>query len=309
MITTRRLATTLVAACVATGLAVAPAATAAESGSGTKATAALAKKKGPTTRKLNSDLTKVRKRTTKAEKTIRSLDKTLDSLQALAKGTDGKANTLLAAAPQLISGLTQLGDAVTKQIAPGLTKLADAVEKQIAPGLTRLGTAVASTEYAVGQVFVGGTPLAGAFIVTPDIPDAAQQAQVSQQFVVTTPQAPAAITVRVAVRTAESDGKTPTDPAAACRVTVDGDGSPPAGFVTSTPNANLGGAPFHPIPGSPQTKTDEPAFPFGPKSDDVFVDLTTAENSAGTAMANTGVPFSVSLACVDTSPSATDTSA
>ncbi len=207
MITTRRLATTLVAACLATGLTTVPVASAADGG--TKATTAQKKKaKGPTTRKLNSDLRKVRSRTTKTERSVRSLDRTLKALDALAKGTDGKANTLLAAAPQLISGLTQLGDAVTKQIAPGLKQLSDAVQNQIAPNLTKLGDAYQSVEYGRAGLFAtGATVAAGGSLTSADIPDDGNTITATETAIVVGG-APGAVTLdlRAAIRSAEEDG-------------------------------------------------------------------------------------------------------
>lgn len=297
-----------------------------------KATAAATKKKGPSTRKLDRDIKKVRTRTTRAERRIRGIDGAIAALRGLSASNKQGLDFLLAAAPQLVSGLTQLRDGSLQlrdglvAAGNGLKALQTALETRVGPGLEAAGTAIRSTEYGIGQVLVGGSPLPGAFLVTPDVPDAAQQAQTSQEFVVPpgdagAPGSPAGpIDVVVGVRSAESDGTGPDNPAAACRVTIDGsDGSAPGNpaqgignFTSSTPNAALGGAPFYGIPTkSPQTSTadENRGFPFGPKSDDVLVNLTTPDNSAGDATAVVAEPFSVNLSCIDTSPSATDPSA
>jgi hypothetical protein len=160
-------------------------------------------------------------------------------------------------------------------------------------------------------VFIGGNPEPGAFVVTPDIPDAVQQAQVTNQFIAS--QA-GAITLRVGIRSAESDGTSGADPAASCRVTILQEGAAP-NARTSLPNPDLGGAPFWQIQNkSPQTSTDpaQAGFPFGLISTDQTADLTTGANStapAGSPSATAGLPFTVSLSCVDTTPSTTDPSA
>jgi hypothetical protein len=160
-------------------------------------------------------------------------------------------------------------------------------------------------------VFIGGNPEPGAFVVTPDIPDAMQQAQVTNQFIAS--QA-GAITLRVGIRSAESDGTSGADPAASCRVTILQEGAAP-NARTSLPNPDLGGAPFWQIQNkSPQTSTDpaQAGFPFGLISTDQTADLTTGANStapAGSPSATAGLPFTVSLSCVDTTPSTTDPSA
>jgi X-X-X-Leu-X-X-Gly heptad repeat protein len=315
----------LLAASLMFGLAAVPASAA---DGGTKATAA-ATKKGPSTRKLNRDIRKVRSRTTRAERRIRGINTAIGALRSLSNGNKQGVDFLLAAAPQLVSGLTQLRDGSLQlrdglvAAGEGLKKLQAALETQIGPGLQAAGTAIRSTEYGIGQVLVGGQPLPGAFLVTPDVPDAAQQAQTSQDFVVPPSESAAPgssagpIDVVVGVRSAESDGTGDDNPAAACRVTIDGsdvaNGAQGVGnFTTSRANPALGGAPFYGIPTkSPQTSTAEEnkGFPFGPKSDDVLVNLTTAENSAGDATAVVAEPFSVNLSCIDTTPSATDPSA
>jgi hypothetical protein len=230
------------------------------------------------TKKLSKDLTAVKKSLLELPGLITKVD-----------GIDGRLKAIEAAAPQLVKGLNDLKDA----------------SLALKAGLEGLKSLATSTEYGIGQVFIGASPASGAFVVTPDIPDAVQQAQVSQTFV---PSASGTITVRVGVRSAESDGTGSTNPAASCRVTVTGAGA--GNFVTSTPNAGLGGAPFYPIANkSPQTSETETSFPFGPISTDQLTDLTAASNSSGTATATAGSPYNVTLDCVDTTPSTTDPTA
>jgi hypothetical protein len=221
----------------------------------------------------------------------------LVNLTTLANGTDARLKVIEAGVPQVFDALTKLGTAA-QQLKDGLTT--------VGAGLTSLKTLATSTEYGIGQVFIAGSPAAGAFVVTPDIPDAVQQAQTSQTFIAG---APGTITVRVGVRSAESDGTGSSNPAADCRVTVTAGNT----GTTSSPNAGIGGAPFYPIDNkSPQTSTTEQGFPFGPISTDQLTDLTTAGNStspASAATATAGLPYQVTLSCVDLSPSSTDPSA
>lgn len=219
-------------------------------------------------------------------------------------GIDDRLKTIEGAAPQIITGLGQLKTGL----------------ETVGAGLTALKTLAGSTEYGIGQVFVGATPAAGAFLVTPDIPDAVQQAQTSGTFIAGNA---GLITVRVGVRSAESDGDG-TIPAAHCRVTVTGPGATLA--TTSKPNAALGGAPFYPIntkSALTSTETANAGFPFGPKSSgtdaDTLVDLTDIGGSGNattplgpgteSTAAGAGQMFTVQLACVDTSASSTDPSA
>jgi hypothetical protein len=227
------------------------------------------------TKKLSKDLTALKK-------VVDTVNQGLPGLKTTIEGVDARLKVIEGAAPQIISGLQSL---------------------------KTLGT---STEYGIGQVFIGGNPEPGAFVVTPDIPDAVQQAQVTNQFIASQP---GAITLRVGVRSAENDGTGPDNPAAHCRVTITQEGAPASPAArTSSPNPALSGAPFWPIDTkSKQTSTEtaNQGFPFGPKTSgddaDVLTDLTTGSNStapAGTPTASAGQPFSVSLACVDISASA-----
>jgi hypothetical protein len=203
-------------------------------------------------------------------------------------------------------------------IVKGLNDLKTGLETAGA-GLGKLQKLATSTEYGVGQVFIGATPLAGAFLVTPDIPDAVQQAQTSGQFLAT---GAGTVTVQVAVRSAENDGDG-TTPAAHCRVTAMGVGG---STTTSKPNPALGGAPFWPInTKSVQTSTEaaNAGFPFGPKTSGADADSLTnltdisgggnavAPGGGGTeaVTAAAGDLITVQLSCVDTTPSTEDPSA
>jgi hypothetical protein len=238
------------------------------------------KRQNARTKKIAKDLTAVKKLVDTVKGSIPSLSEVTAKIDAV----DGRLKVIEGAAPQIIQGLQ------------------------------KLQTLATATEYGIGQVFIGGNPEPGALVVTPDVPDAVQQAQATNQFIASQS---GAITVQVAVRSAESDGTGSSLPAAHCRVTVQQLGS--VATRTSSPNPGLGGAPFWPIDQkSKQTSTAaaNAAFPFGPKTSgedaDVLTDLTTGANStapAGSPTATAGTPFSVTLACVDTSPSTDDPSA
>ncbi len=261
------------------------------------------------TKTIKKHSTQIKRGANAVKKIKRAARTTKDAIAALklvADRADKNAATILAVAPSILDGLNQLKAGLVAAGA-GLSALKDGLEAAGA-GLNSLKTLATSTEYGIGQVFIAGAPAGGAFVVTPDIPDAVQQAQTSQTFVAG---AAGVVTVLVAVRSAESDGDG-TIAAAHCRVTVVTGGN----STTSIPNAALGGAPFYAIADkSPQTSTDpaEAGFPFGPIPSDVLVNLTAADNSAnptGTpATAVAGVPYTVSLSCVDTSPSTSDPSA
>jgi hypothetical protein len=213
-------------------------------------------------------------------------------------GIDSRLRTIEAAAPQIVSGLGQLRD--------GLEQAGD--------GLIALRTLATSQEYGIGQVTIGGTPAAGSFVITPDIPDAVQQATVSQQFIAGSS---GDLGLLVGVRSGENDGTGPALPAAHCRVTiVDNAG----GVTTSSPNTGLGGAPFWPIEDKSTVTSTDPAnagFPFGPKTSGADADVLTNLTNIGTnasaapnppnadedADASAGEAYTVSLSCVDTSPS------
>lgn len=208
------------------------------------------------------------------------------------KARKSAIDAILAGVPAITTGLTQLKDGLTAAGA----------------GLTSLKTLVTSTEYGIAQVYIGGTAAGGAFLATPDIPDSVQPATVMGSFIAT---GTGAITVKVGVRSAESDGTGASDPAASCRVTVVQGGT----FLTSIPNvakfnAGAQSPPFWDIPTkSPQTSTTDTSFPFHPIATDNLVDLVTPSNSAGSVPNSSGGPYSVTLTCLDLTASSTDPSA
>jgi len=225
----------------------------------------------------------------------KSLNGALNDLRAIAERADKTAAGITAGVPAIVKGLTDLR---TGLLAAGA-------------GLTSLRTLATSTEYGIGQVTIGGTPAAGSFVVTPDIPDTVQQSQVSQTFV---PAGPGVIGRAVAVRSAEKDGTGASDPAAFCRATVVSGGNSTTSTATSAPNP-VQPAPFYPInTKSPQTSETETSFPFAPIPSDNLVNLTDTTPVTGNAVAPTGTPatavagqpYTVTLSCVDPTPSATD---
>ena len=192
------------------------------------------------TKTIKKHSTQIKRGANAVKKINRAAKTTRDAIAALkliADRADKNAATILGGAPSILDGLNQLKAGLVAAGA-GLNALKDGLEAAGA-GLNSLKTLATSTEYGIGQVFVAGSPAAGAFVVTPDIPDAVQQAQTTQTFV---PSAPGVVTVLVAVRSAESDGDG-TIAAAHCRVTVATGGN----STTSIPNAALGGAPFYEI--------------------------------------------------------------
>jgi X-X-X-Leu-X-X-Gly heptad repeat protein len=237
-------------------------------------------------------------------KSIKKLAGAITALTGGAKSLDGRLKTIEGAAPQIIDGLGQLKDAAT-QLKDGLTTLKDATTA----GFDKVTTSFKSTEYGFGQLLVisaGPTVNAegGSFIVTPDIPDAVQQAQTSQQFVA---QHTGTVSVAYGVRSGESDGTGASNPAAVCRVWVMNEADDLGQTAT---NAALGGVPFQPVDTkSPLTSTDgaNAGFPFGLKSSGADADVTTTLNTSVAVTA--GDTIRAGMSCVDTSPDANDPSA
>jgi hypothetical protein len=290
--TKRRTVAWLVA--VAVGMMVIPAAnamgfTAAEKKHELKQNAAIGKTAKAAARALN--------RIAALTTAVGDQTKSLADLQTLTTGIDNRLKLIEGGVPQVLDGLTKL-QAAALALKTGL--------ETAGAGLVSLKTLATSTEYGIGQVFINGTAAGGAFVVTPDIPDAVQQAQTSQTFIAGSA---GTLTVKVGVRSAESDGTGSSNPAAVCRVTVTAGNT----GTTSAPNAGLNNAPFYPIDNkSPQTSTTETSFPFAPISTDQLTDLTTGTNSAspaGAATATAGLPYQVTLSCVDLSASTSDPSA
>jgi hypothetical protein len=153
------------------------------------------------TSKTDKAQNKVLKSQSKSLKSLRKSTKSAGSaiaaLKVVAERGDANAKTVLNAAPAIIQGLTDLK--------AGLTAAGASIK-----------TLASSQEYGYVQITsdVGG---AQGFLVTPDIPDSAQQAQTSQQFVV--PATATSITTQFGVRSGESDGDGVT-PAANCGVTL-----------------------------------------------------------------------------------------
>lgn len=147
-------------------------------------------------------------------------------------------------------------------------------------------------------------PQEGSFIVTPDIPDAVQQAMTTQQFIA---QQSGDLLVSYGVRSNESDGTGSSNPAALCRVTVNNETGETGG---TGPNASLGGLPFQPVNTKSALTSTDPAnagFPFGLKTSGADADSTTVLPTTVTVTA--GQPYTVGLSCVDTSASSSDPSA
>ena len=222
----------------------------------------------------------------------------LVDIRTLAEGIDARLKVIEGAAPQIVDGLNQLKDAAT-QLKTGL--------ETAGAGLNSLKTLSTSTEYGFGQMLVfspAPNPQAGSFVVTPDIPDAVQQAQTTQQFVA---QHSGNLGALFGVRSAESDGTGSSNPAAHCKVTVTNE----AGATeTTAANPGLGGLPFQPVDvKSAQTSTDpaNAGFPFGLKTSGSDADSTVTFVSSIPVTA--GDTYTAGLSCVDTSASSSDPSA
>jgi hypothetical protein len=212
----------------------------------------------------------------------------LVDLRTLAESTDARLKVIEGAAPQIISGLDQLKT--------GLTKAGE--------GLTALQALAGATEYGIGQVVVlepAPNPQEGSFVETPDVPDAVQQAQTSQEFLA---QQAGNLAVAYGVRSGEADGTGSGDPAAVCKVTVTNEGGT---TQTTAANPSLGGLPFQPVNTKSALTSTDPAnagFPFGLKSSGADADQTTTFVS--TVPVAAGETYTVGLSCVDTTPSSSD---
>jgi hypothetical protein len=231
----------------------------------------------------------------KNAKNIKKAAGALTTLAKSVKGIDDRLKTIEGAAPTLIENLTKVG--------AGLTALKDATTA----GFDKVSTSLKSTEYGIGQLIVlepAPNPQEGSFVETPDIPDAVQQAQTTQQFVA---QNTGNLAVSYGVRSGESDGTGAALPAAFCKVTVTNEGGT---TETTAPNAGLGGVPFQPVNDKSTLTSTIPAnagFPFGLKTTAPDDDKVTTFVSAVAVTA--GDTYTVGLACVDTSADANDPSA
>jgi X-X-X-Leu-X-X-Gly heptad repeat protein len=238
--------------------------------------------------------------------TLGNTNQVLADLGTAVSGIDTRVKTIEAGVPQVLDGLTKLA-AAAQQLKDGLTTVGAGLQ-QAAAGLTSLKTLATSQEYGFGQLLTstGGPPTAeaGSFVETPDIPDAVQQAQTTQQFVA---QNNGVLIVLYGVRSNESDGTGAGNPAASCKVTV----TNKAGTTqTTAANPSFGGLPFQPVPNKSAMTSTDPAnagFPFGLKQSGADADQTVT--FASTVAVTAGDTYTVGLSCVDTSPSTTDPSA
>lgn len=142
-------------------------------------------------------------RTAKLSKDVTAIKKSLVTLAADAPGLttkvdgiDGRLKAIEAAAPALIKGLSDLK-----------TGLETAGGK-----LAQLGDAYQSVEYGVARLYNGSTEVTGATLVSSDIPDDGNSATASGTlpFVAAGGEV---LTVRGAIRSAESDGAADGPPA------------------------------------------------------------------------------------------------
>lgn len=252
---------------------------------------------------------------------LKGLQKAVKQMKDINDGQTGAINGVDTRVTTVVANLTALSNKVDAIVAvatdsltklqAGLLALKDGLTTAGA-GLTSLKTLATSTEYGIGQVLINGTAAPGSFVATPDIPDAVQPATVTSTFVAG---ASGVLDLAVGVRSAESDGTGASDPAASCRATIVSANN----SSTSAPNATkfglgAGSPPFWDIATkSPQTSTTETSFPFAPISTDNLTNLTGASNSvdptATPATATAGLPYTVTLTCIDLTPSTSDPSA
>ena len=125
------------------------------------------------------------------------------SLKAVADRADANAKTVVERGPAIIKGLTDLKTGL----------------EAAGAGLTGLSTAATGTEYGwIEETAPAVTPVP-TFHVTPDIPDAAQQAEAT---ITSIAGANGNVTTQFGVRSGDNDGtgSTAATEAAACRVTM-----------------------------------------------------------------------------------------
>jgi hypothetical protein len=289
---------------VVVGISLIPAGAAFAQNVGT-ASAKSEKKQNQRIARQAKSIKKVAKATTKVATAVSALStKVTDQgaqIDAVKAGVDGINAQIAAIVPAVTKALTDLQ--------AGLLQLKAGLETAGA-GLTSLKTLATSQEYGFGQLLTstGGPPTAeaGSFVVTPDIPDAVQQAQTTQQFVA---QHNGVLIVAYGVRSNETDGTGASNPAALCKVTVTNEGGT---TETTAPNGAIGGLPFQPVPNKSamtSTTTANAGFPFGLKTDNTASDADQTVTFASTVAVATGDTYTVGLSCVDTSPSASDPSA
>jgi hypothetical protein len=274
----------LVVALLATSLVMGVAVPAAGAQGNAQTLRSLNKKLSTTTKTAKS----ARTRATAARRAATRLGNSLANLTTRLRTAEG----VLAGAPALASGLTQLADVVQNQLAPGLQQLAAAAQQ--------LGDNYLADEYGFAQFVVpdnAGTepddadsapdPLPGCFYQSSNIPDSVQETVVSGQCLVpTTVSGGSTLSLLTGIRSNEVDGTGAADPAGVARiisliVQSSSGGAPQAG-ATTQPGA--GQPPTLTIPNrSPQTSTTETSFPFGLISTDQTIDLLASQFSTGAA--------------------------
>jgi hypothetical protein len=263
-------------------------------------TAGAAKSK-PTTydKTQNKAIKKAQKTATSAGKSAKKAGKDATKGIADAKAAAGKAdaaqggvNGILGQVPAVLDGLTKL--------AAGLTQAGD--------GLTKLGNAIAAAEYGVVKVQLGTGDVAGALLVSSDIPDDGNAAVVTGTVLVPVPAStvtPTPIRLLAGVRSGEADGTGDANPVASAGIVsmsatdASGGAAPPgtitfaggnAGLadapITSAPNAAAGGAPVYPIP-LKAPRSDQTPNPFTFPTDKA-IDLTAASTLANVSGGGVG---------------------
>ena len=299
----RRLAVALITASLVMSVAV-PAASAAT--------------KPPTLKSLNKKLLtttntakSARTRATAARRAATRLGNSLANLTNRVKTAEGT----LAAAPALITGLTQLADVVQNQIAPGLQQLATAAQA--------LGDNYLADEFGVVQMTVpddavtpadadsNPDPIPGCFYESPNIPDSVQQSVVSGQCIVPPSVTGSDRTLRVlaGIRSNEVDGTGASDPAGSARIvalhvralsgSASGQGATPQPGPGQPPVVNI---PFK----SPEVSTTETSFPFQLISTDQTVDLLTNNYSGTPPVVTPGDIIYFTIGFFDLTPASPD---
>src|SRR3954453_8660896 len=240
----------------------------------------------PSNKQLNSKIKK-------ANAKIKALGAAVATLTTDQKNTAATLKTIVDAAPQLISGLTALKDA-----------------------LTPLGTAYQSVEYGVMHTVLSVTAPVNANLAdmpnqySGDIPDDGNGAQVSGAVPFTAPNLGVGNytltpNVRASIRSAEGDGKATGDPAGEVGGLIyvtcgsaGGCGPAPAGSVMCAPGQTPADFPFtDPSTGNTSVKTLEKIQVAAARTDqsrpsDDPSDVATANATAGNRFPFTAVPGS-----------------
>ncbi|HYI36256.1 MAG TPA: hypothetical protein VEX39_06615 [Thermoleophilaceae bacterium] len=204
----------------------------------------------------------------------KSLNSSINTLKEIADRADKSSAAITAGVPTIVKGLTDLKAGLLKAGA----------------GLTTLQKLATSQEYGFAQMVIGATAQPGAFLQTPDIPDTAQQASTSQQFVAPAGAAAAPVTASYGVRGTEVE---PTGPQAFCRTTVTNNTT----GVTGTPTTDPIGAGAATTGFLPVATTSPFAAGFGQAGTD-----SATATTIPTVTVTTGDIYTVNLACIDTTP-------